>query len=413
MIALAEVFGNGGESLKEQVQSILRAVRRHLAMDVGFVSEFISGNRVFRFADGENLKNPVVVGASSPLEESFCFYVARGLMPELMHDAREDPIAGRMAVTHDLPVGAHLSVPLRHADGTPFGTLCCFSFTADRSLTTRDLGLLRICADVIGAVLQKDRVATNDKTSRRRRIEDIITNEAIDPVYQPICRIADGRLLGFEALSRFRPEPKQPPDVWFAEADAVGLGEELEFLALRRAMTALPHMHPAAKLTLNLSPPRVLSPLFAATFRDAPLDRIVIELTEHTAIECYDSTRAALAPARERGLRLAIDDVGAGHATFRHVLDLAPEFIKLDRSLICRIEGDSARRALAEAITAYSRRMGCEVVAEGVTTLAEYAVLRDIGVTRAQGFMIGHPMPADRALGLSYGDPLVRIGEAA
>ncbi len=360
-------------------------MRRHLAMDVGFVSEFISGRRVFRFTDGRTSSNPITVGASDPLERSFCYYVARGMMPELMHDAREDPVAAGLTVTQELPVGAHLSVPLRHADGTTYGSVCCFSFTPDRSLTTRDLGLLRLCADLVGAILHRDRRAVIDRETRRERVRAVIEAGAIEMAYQPIYSVADGRLKAFEALARFPSEPRRAPDAWFAEAAEVGLGEDLEFLAVERALSGFASLDPALKLTVNLSPAQIASPRFAAAFEGAPLERTVIELTEHAGVASYDVLREALTPLRARGLRLAIDDVGAGHSTFRHVLDLSPEFIKLDMSLIRGIDRDTARRALAESITSYGRRIGCEVVAEGVETPAEFAALRDIGVTRARG----------------------------
>lgn len=396
--------GPGGSG--EQVQSILRAVRRHLAMDIGFISEFTENDRVFRFTDGETLRNPIAVGGADPLRQSFCHYVAAGLMPGLLQDAREDPVARGLSATDALPVGAHLSVPLRYADGTAYGSLCCFSFTPDRTLTGRDLNVLRLCADVVSAVLQKERSASLDLEARRARIADILASRAIDVVYQPVYRTSDGRLMAFEALSRFRAAPERAPDLWFAEAAEVGLLEELEFLAAALALRGLERIDPSIKLTLNLSPSSVLSPAFARMFEGAPLRRVVVELTEHAEVPCYAALRAALAPLRARGLRLAIDDVGAGHATFRHVLDLAPELIKLDRSLIAGIDGDSARRALADALTIYGRRIGSEVVAEGVETWGEYAVLKEIGVTRVQGYLLGRPQPLDAACGL----PLTLVG---
>ena len=302
-----------------------------------------------------------------------------------------------MSATDALPVGAHLSVPLRYADGTAYGTLCCFSFTPDRTLTGRDLNVLRLCADVVSAVLQKDRRATLDLEARRARIGDILENRAIDMVYQPVYRTDDGRLMAFEALARFRARPERAPDRWFAEAAEVGLLEELECLAAALALRGLERLDPSIKLTLNLSPASVLGPAFPRILEGVPLGRVVVELTEHAEVPCYAALRAALAPLRARGLRLAIDDVGAGHATFRHVLDLAPELIKLDRSLIAGIDGDSARRALADALTIYGRRIGSEVVAEGVETWAEYAVLKEIGVTRLQGYLLGRPQPLDAA----------------
>ncbi|KQT61692.1 hypothetical protein ASG52_02135 [Methylobacterium sp. Leaf456] len=397
-MSLASLFEPGHGTAGEQVQAILQAVRRHLAMDVGFVSEFISGRRVFRFTDGQTSRNPVSVGASDLLEKSFCYYVARGMMPELMHDAREDPIAADLPVTRDLPVGAHLSVPLRHADGTTYGSVCCFSFNPDRSLTTRDLGLLRLCADLVGAILHRERRTVTERDERRARVEAVIASKGIEIAYQPIFSLGEGRLKAFEALSRFAAEPRRGPDLWFAEAAEVGLGEELEFLAVDRALAGLDALAPSLTLTVNLSPAAIMSPRLPAVFAGAPLERVVVELTEHVGVESYEALRQALAPLRARGLRLAIDDVGAGHATFRHVLDLAPEYIKLDMSLIRGIDRDAARRALAESITTYGRRTGCDVVAEGIETEAEFAALRDLGITCAQGYLLGRPVPLAEAL---------------
>ncbi|WP_342148016.1 EAL domain-containing protein [Methylorubrum sp. SB2] len=397
-MSLATLFEPGPGTAGEQVQAILQAVRRHLAMDVGFVSEFISGRRVFRFTDGRTSSNPITVGGSDPLEKSFCYYVARGMMPELMHDAREDPIAADMPVTHDLPVGAHLSVPLRHLDGTTYGSVCCFSFTPDRSLTNRDLGLLRLCADLVGAILHRDRRAAAERDTRRARVEAVIASKAIEIAYQPIFSLGEGRLKAFEALSRFSAEPRRGPDLWFAEAAEVGLGEELEFLAVERALAGLDTLDPALTVTVNLSPAAIVSPRLPVAFAGVPLERVVVELTEHVGVESYEALRQALAPLRARGLRLAIDDVGAGHATFRHVLDLAPEYIKLDMSLIRGIDRDAARRALAESISTYGRRTGCDVVAEGIETEAEFGALRDIGVTCVQGYLLGRPMSLAEAV---------------
>jgi EAL domain-containing protein (putative c-di-GMP-specific phosphodiesterase class I) len=402
---LRAVFGEQSGSAGAQILSVLRAVRRHLAMDVGFISEFVAGDRVFRFSDAGTTHNPVVVGTHAPLEQSFCYYVAKGLMPGLMRDAAEDPVAARLPATREMPVGAHLSVPLRHADGETYGTVCCFSFTPDRSLTTRDLATLRLCADVVESILWKDRDAAREREAKHRRIAGTIAAEAVEMVFQPIYRTADGGLAAFEALARFATpagagSAGSGPDAWFADAAEVGLGEELEFLAMRKSLRALPALAPGIRLSLNLSPASLASPRLAEAMAGAALERVVVELTEHAAVASYEALRTVLEPYRRRGLSLAIDDVGAGHATLRHVLDLAPEFIKLDMSLIRSIDAHSGRRALAEALTGYGRRIGCEIVAEGVETAAEYAVLKGLGVTRVQGFLTGRPMPLAAAAAL-------------
>jgi EAL domain-containing protein (putative c-di-GMP-specific phosphodiesterase class I) len=406
---LSALFASDGGSTAQQIQAILRAVRRHLAMDVGFVSEFVAGDRVVRYSDGETLHNPLPIDSAAPLPQSFCHYVVQGMMPSLMHDAAAHPVAAALPVTRELPVGAHLSVPLRHTDGTPFGTLCCFSFRPDHSLTARDLGVLRLCADVVAAAFHKERQADADFDRKRARIGAVLDHEAITLAFQPIYRTDDGRLRAFEALARFPVEPPQPPDAWFADAVSVGFGEELELLAIRHAVRALEAFGPEIGLSINLSPAYAASPRFAALLAAVPLDRLVLELTENAVIADYAPLRAALAPLRARGLRLAVDDVGAGHSSFRHILDLSPEIIKLDKSLIRGIDADTSRRALATAITRYSRDIGCEVVAEGVETPAEYTVLRELGMTRVQGYLTGRPVPLADAVIASRSQEPIRL----
>ncbi|MCJ2009371.1 EAL domain-containing protein [Methylobacterium sp. J-092] len=392
---LAALIPVGAGGVGEQVQSILRAVRRHLAMDVGFVSEFVAGDRVFRYIDGEDSR--IRTGGGDPLGTSFCHYVARGLVPGLLPDAAEHPVTVGLTATHAFPIGAHLSVPLRDRDGTVYGTLCCFSYRPGHGLTSHDLGVLRFCGEIIEAVLHRSREDNVSARQCRVRIADVIERQAFDIVYQPIYRTADSRLVAFEALARFALEPHRPPNAWFAEAAGVGLGEDLELLAISKALVALDVLDPAINLTINLSPEHVTSPHLPQALARYPLERVVLELTENAVIEEYEPLRKALAPLRQRGLRLAIDDVGAGHSSFRHVVDLAPEFIKLDKSLIRDIDVCTSRRALAAAITAYSCDIGCEVIAEGVETAAEYAMLCELGTTRVQGYLMGRPMPLAEA----------------
>lgn len=385
----------------EQVQAILYAVRRHLGMDIGFISEFKEGDRVIRYTDSGMRYNPVPVGRSDALDKSFCHYVAKGVMPGLITDAAKHPTTAKLEATQTFPIGSHISVPLQDPDGTAFGTICCFSFKPDHTLTSRDLGVLRLCAEVVGAALKKDRQHEVERAAKQRRISMVLEKQAINCVYQPIYRTADGTLVAFEALARFPADVSAAPNVWFAEATEIGLGEELELLALHAALPALNQLDVGVNLTVNLSPAHVTSPGFAAAIAKQPLNRLVLELTENAVIADYAAIKSKLDPYRAAGMRLAIDDVGAGHSSFRHVLDLAPELIKLDKSLIRRIDTDNSRRALATAISAYSRDIGCEVVAEGVETRSEYAVLRDLGITRVQGYLTGRPMLLAEAVELT------------
>jgi EAL domain-containing protein (putative c-di-GMP-specific phosphodiesterase class I) len=123
----------------------------------------------------------------------------------------------------------------------------------------------------------------------------------------------------------------------------------------------------------------------------------VLEVTEHAPVDDYTELNSALRDLRRRGLRLAIDDAGAGFASLRHIVLLSPHLVKLDITLIRNVDSDEVRRAVVTAITAFASQIGARVVAEGVETAAELATLRDIGVQFAQGFFIGIPgdIPVD------------------
>jgi EAL domain-containing protein (putative c-di-GMP-specific phosphodiesterase class I) len=384
-------------SLEQRINEMLHAIRVHLGMDIGFVSEFRDGSRFFSHVDASSPNAPITVGDSNPLEESYCHFIVTGALPELMQDAADVPMAAAMPVTKALPVGAHISTPIRLDDGSVYGTFCCFSYKPDRSLNQRDLAVLKVFADLIGKLIQVELKAKKERIDKTRRIERIIQDRQLSIVYQPLYRLSDDSLAGFEALSRFSMLPLRSPDRWFAEAAEVGLGEVLEFAAVQEACTALLTLAPTLLLAINLSPQSILSPRFNVMFADLPVNHLVLEVTEHAAIENYTEIARALAPLRQRGLRLAVDDAGAGHASFKHVLDLRPDLIKLDMSLTRDIHCDPARRALAEALTRYGRAMGSEIVAEGVETDLELEALRQIGVTKAQGYLLGRPMPLKEA----------------
>lgn len=127
----------------------LRRIRQHLGMELAFIAEFTEGRRVFRYVDSGASDLKIFAGDSDPLEESYCMRVADGRLPELMTDARLNAEALTLPATLALPVGAHLSVPIRLGDGHVFGTLCCFSRRPDENLQESDLATMRVLADVM------------------------------------------------------------------------------------------------------------------------------------------------------------------------------------------------------------------------------------------------------------------------
>lgn len=217
-------------------------------------------------------------------------------------------------------------------------------------------------------------------------------------VYQPIIRVDQHKVVGYEALARFSAEPVRSPDQWFNEAAEVGLQEELELAVIKKALQGLAHLPEDTYLSLNVSPETLLKGSVASVLEGYPFERLMLEVTEHVSVTDYSLIATVLVPMRQRGLRLAVDDAGAGFASFRHILKLQPDVIKLDVSLIRRIDTDTGCRAFTAAIVRFAEETGSQVVAEGVETDAELNALRKLKVNKAQGYLLGRPTPIEALL---------------
>lgn len=254
-----------------------------------------------------------------------------------------------------------------------------------------------VAGEVIDELLGQINVDRQHETQTRRREKRV--RRALDGkdrfsmVFQPICSLS-GRMVGAEALARFQGPPKRGPDRWFAEAEEVGLGRELELATAKAALAALPSLPPEIYLSLNASPKTLLSGRFRKlVLENSDPTRVVVEVTEHARIEDYERLNSAFDRLREPGVRLAIDDAGAGFASLRHILRLAPDFIKLDRTLIDGIEYDRSRQALAAGLISFAEKIEATIIAEGIEHSAEVDVLTALGVGYGQGFFIAKPAP--------------------
>ncbi|MGZ4707298.1 MAG: EAL domain-containing response regulator [Acidimicrobiales bacterium] len=226
-----------------------------------------------------------------------------------------------------------------------------------------------------------------------RRIEDTLRHGDLFVAEQPIVDLTTASLIGFEALARFPNPPIQPPDVWFRQAHEVGLGVRLELAALDRALSDLRRLGGPLFVSINLSEATLRSPALLDALAGVDERRVVLELTESETVDDYDGLATVVAAVKERGVRIAADDTGSGFASFRHLLAVQPDFIKLDRSTIADIQHDPARRALAVALVSFARDIGATVIAEGIETAAELEAVSGAGITVAQGYYIGRPEP--------------------
>ena len=252
-------------------------------------------------------------------------------------------------------------------------------------------------------------VARREQEAVRARFEALLRDRALSVAFQPIVDIDERRIIGYEALARFNLdptleptldptrdptlEPKRPPDLWFEEARTVGLAQELDHLVIRTALAAARHLPESVYVSVNTTPATLESGRLLATLgeTDFPGDRLVVEITEHVSVEDYRTLRDPINELRQRGVRIAVDDAGSGYASFRHILRLEPEFIKLDQEIISDIHLDPARRALAAAVSYFAREVGATVVAEGVEVDEDLRTLSALGIGVVQGFLLGRP----------------------
>ncbi len=380
---------------EELVLEALQSVRRLIGLEVAFISEFREGRRVFRYVDSLLEDPPIRVGASDPLEDSFCQRVVDGRLPELMQDAARVAEARTLPVTAALPVGAHLSVPIRLSDGRIYGTFCCFSRRPDDSLGEREVKTLRCFADMTARFIEEQVIEEGRRRDLLVRYAGVLDGERFATVYQPIVRLPDRTVVGHEALTRFVDEPVRAPDIWFNEAAEIGLQARLEAAAIEKALRGLARLPQQTYLSLNASPQTLLSGVLEPVLGTHPFERLILEVTEHASVDDYSIIARAIEPLRKRGLRIAVDDAGAGFASFRHILRLQPDVIKLDNSLIRQIDSTRQYRALAAAVQRFAEQTGSTVVAEGVETEAVLRVLLDLGVGHAQGYLLGRPRPLD------------------
>src|SRR3954466_10946113 len=226
---------------------------------------------------------------------------------------------------------------------------------------------------------------------QRAEIDSLLAlAQPIKPVFQPLVELTTGRLIGFEALSRFNTEEQRSPDAWFNQAARCGRGLALEMAAIKAALSAAQNRPAGTYLSLNFSPSALGSPKLMAILPRNMSD-IVVEVTEHELASDDGARGDGRAKMRARGARIAVDDAGAGYAGLNQVMRVQPDVIKLDRSLIEGVHSDSAKSALVEFFVMFARRVGASVCTEGIETLDELRTLINLGVTYGQGYLLGRP----------------------
>ncbi len=237
------------------------------------------------------------------------------------------------------------------------------------------------------------RVTVLSPEQQRSAVQHLLSNPAqVIPVFQPIVSLTEGRIVGYEALTRFDDPSDRTPHEWFTMARLCGLGSQLQALAAAQAL-AIPYRPAGTYLSLNLEPSSLGSPAFESVLPQN-LSGILIEITEQELITDHVRLVEQLETLRSRGARIALDDTGAGYSGLRHVTLMRPDVIKLDRALVENLHADPGKLALLESFTSFARRTEAQVCAEGIESDAELDALADLGVDLGQGYRLARPGPA-------------------
>lgn len=367
------------------LDEVLELARHHLGMELAFVSEVAQGRQTFRAANGDGESFGISAGQHVPLTDTYCKLLLDGRLDNAVPDVPAHPLLRRLSSTLARRIGAYIAVPLRLRNGQTYGTLCCLAHQS-KALTERDVQFLRLLADMLVDDLEAD----HETEHMRQQIQTLLDGELFTTAFQPIVELGCNGCVGFEALTRF-PAGYGPPDQVFDMAHAVGLGSDLEAAAIRRAMRVLPRLGADHYLSVNIAPDALIVLAADANDTDEDYRRVVVEITEHCAVADYGELRESLHVLRSKGIRLAVDDAGSGWASLRHIIELAPDIIKLDRSLVHDLAEDHSRRSVVRAFVTVAHDMHATVVAEGVETQEELDAARSLGVQAAQGYLIARP----------------------
>ncbi|MGI8608452.1 MAG: EAL domain-containing protein [Candidatus Dormibacteria bacterium] len=243
----------------------------------------------------------------------------------------------------------------------------------------------------LASILRQKEQAADAQRSHHAVFRRLSMGEGMSVLFQPVIELAGGDCVGYEALARFDVQPERSTRAWFEEAETVGFRVEMELRAIRSALVTLGQLPPQMFLEVNASPATVMSPEFDRLLDPGSEPRLVLDISARDHFADYRAFQLRLREFRDRGLRVAVDDVGAADGDVQHLLHLGPEIIKFDTTVIQAIGGYPAFKAFARSMIGFARETQASVVAEGVEHPEDLEAVRTLGVTQVQGSLFGVP----------------------
>lgn len=374
------------------IAGFLRSAREHLGLEIGFVARWIDGEeREITHVD-TSLDLPLGPGFRQHRDETYCWHVLNGRLPEMIADPADYEVAQKLHITSALPVGCHFSVPIKFSDGTVWGSFCVLGRQPDTSMNARDLAILDSFAAMATDRIEELVCADARREAARFRVTEMFDGDAVTIYQQPIHAMETGEPVGVECLARFPDVNKRGPGAWFEDAEALGLGEELEMTAVRGALETLSHVPEGYFASVKAPARTVASGAVRKALAECDANNVVITLTQYHKHDNLDALANQLEAFRPDH-KIAIDAVGGQLASLKLVEAIKPDFIKLDMALTRGIAGSAASRAMVSAVVELARTFGGTVIAEGIEDADEAAAMQGLGVTLGQGYLFARPLP--------------------
>lgn len=380
---------------REEIGDMLEALRARLDMDVAFVSRQIgTTHRIFTHVAARG-RAPLMSGDHNPNDNSLCWLVIQGKLPERVVDTSHYDVAACLPITEELNVRSHFSVPLRRRDGRVHGSLCCFSYRPRPDVGERDMQVMRSVAAIVSDQIE-GRIELEERCEDAgREIVRLIEDDDLAVIHQPIYDLTDWHLVGHECLMRNKANPERSPLELLERARAAGKTMELELHIARKALATLDPAHPERFIAINVSPATLVSEELAALIPEGLEARLVIELNQQETAPQQAVVKDAIEAWKTRAW-VAVNSEGAGFAGLQSLVDLGPDIVKIDREFLAGLSCDSARRALVKALVQFAADTGVTLIAQGVETREDLQALRELGVRFAQGYILGKPVKPQR-----------------
>lgn len=249
----------------------------------------------------------------------------------------------------------------------------------------------RLDLELIAAAASSDLAATASEAVPWLDVPRILKGDSIQMAFQPIVNLGTRECIGYEALARFPDEEIVSPQSWFAAAAAQGLARQLEIVAVTAALAQLAQLPAGVFVSLNVSPITAGSPELRNLIKPKQRKRVVFEIKEDAAVEDYQRFTGAIDELRSAGVRIAVDDAGIADVSLRHMLDIRPDFIKIDTDVTRGVDHDPVRQAIVTAFRSVAAQAGALSLAEGIETEEELETLRSLHIDLGQGYLLGRP----------------------